>query len=348
MNAIDQFSVLFSADHVFIEKASYPIGQLVVDVLNLDEAVLTDLSGQLLRFARALQKVLAANSDEAIADAHHWLQVSLRSVSTLPVFRDLDIAPAVFGRVFQQLPEDKEWWDQVLIPDSEARNTFEEKISRLLMVGDRLRLFRKQISHMTGDYLDTMPRRNAASYADAFFLFYNDMLHAEAERAELSWGFSQRFPVEVDFVPMRSFDDEERIVLAERACFRDVVDFLEVEFYRGLMIGNAPRRCHNCGKYFLLTAGYNTCYCSNIAPGETDRTCRKVGAHRKEAQGRTNRTPTQKEYAKTYNRLKGRKQRGKISIDEWNAAVARAQELVAQSDRGELTDEELAQRLGEL
>ena len=42
MNSIDQFSVLFSNDHVFIKKASYPIGQLVVDVLNLGEAVLID------------------------------------------------------------------------------------------------------------------------------------------------------------------------------------------------------------------------------------------------------------------------------------------------------------------
>jgi hypothetical protein len=47
------------------------------------------------------------------------------------------------------------------------------------------------------------------------------------------------------------------------------------------MAGNAPRRCHNCGRYFLLTDGYNTCYCNNIAPGEAERTCRKVGAHRK-------------------------------------------------------------------
>ena len=87
-------------------------------------------------------------------------------------------------------------------------------------------------------------------------------------------------------------------------------------------MGNAPRRCHNCGKYFLLTAGYNTCYCNNIAPGETERTCRKVGAHRKEAQGKTNRTPAQVEYDRAYNRLKQRKNRKKISVEEWNAAVA--------------------------
>lgn len=111
------------------------------------------------------------------------------------------------------------------------------------------------------------------------------------------------------------------------------------------MAGNAPRRCHNCGKYFLLTAGYNTCYCNNLAPGETERTCRKVGAHRKEARERAAATPAQKEYTKIYNQLKMRKQRGKISTDEWNSAIAKAQDLKEQVERGELTDEELRRLL---
>lgn len=110
------------------------------------------------------------------------------------------------------------------------------------------------------------------------------------------------------------------------------------EFYRGLAIGNALRRCHNCGRYFLLTAGYNTCYCGNIAPGETERTCRKVGAHRKEARERAGETPERKEYRRAYNRLKQKKLRGKISADEWNVAVAQAQELLAQAERGELDE----------
>lgn len=54
------------------------------------------------------------------------------------------------------------------------------------------------------------------------------------------------------------------------------------------------------------------------------------------------------EYRKVYNRLKARKQRGKISKDEWNIAVAKAQELVAQSERGELSDDELKQKLERL
>jgi len=70
--------------------------------------------------------------------------------------------------------------------------------------------------------------------------------------------------------------------------------------------------------------------------------------NRKEAQGKEHRTPAQTEYDRTYNRLKVRKQRGKISKEEWHTAVARAQALVAQSERGELLDEELKQKLEEL
>ena len=103
-------------------------------------------------------------------------------------------------------------------------------------------------------------------------------------------------------------------------------------------------------QYFsdMRAAGANTCYCNNIAPGESERTCRKVGAHRKEAKERAGATPAQKEYAKAYNRLKMRKQRRKISADEWNASVAKAQDLKAQAERGELSDEDLRRQLESL
>lgn len=110
-------------------------------------------------------------------------------------------------------------------------------------------------------------------------------------------------------------------------------DILRVEFYWALTLSNAPRHCHNCGTYFLLTAGYSTCYCNNVAPGKTERTCWKMEAHRKEPQGKDNRTPAHQEYDWAYNRPKSRKQRGKISLGEWNAAVTKAQALLGQSER---------------
>ena len=72
----------------------------------------------------------------------------------------------------------------------------------------------------------------------------------------------------------------------------------------------------------------------------TADTCRQVGAHNKQAD-RDSKTPVQIEYENTYNRLKKRKARGKISTDEWNALVARAQDIREQAQRGCLSDFEM-------
>ena len=80
-----------------------------------------------------------------------------------------------------------------------------------------------------------------------------------------------------------------------------------------------------------------------IAPDETVKTCRQVGAHRKEKQ-RNGTEFVRKEYQKVYNRLRGRKNRGVISVDEWNRLVAVAQELKTQAILGEFSDAELRQQ----
>ena len=48
-----------------------------------------------------------------------------------------------------------------------------------------------------------------------------------------------------------------------------------------------------------------------------------------------------KEYQKVYNRLRGRKNQGIISVNEWNRQVAEAQELKAQAIAGNIDDVEL-------
>ena len=107
--------------------------------------------------------------------------------------------------------------------------------------------------------------------------------------------------------------------------------------YRGMAAGHIPRRCHNCGRWFLLVGAYDTVYCRRTAPGETKRTCRQVGAHRKE-QERNGREFACREYARAYNRLKTWKRRGKLSAEEWNRRVAYIQDLKEAFLTGELSD----------
>ena len=342
----DQFTVFFYDDHVFIGGKEYPIGQRCVDVVNLGETVLEEINRRVWEFIPVAQALLSEKTDSAASLAQEKLNAVWAIVFSLPVYRDLNMDEECSYHTFQRLMADKDKWAQVQDPASEGYYSYQGMLAGFACFTDNLRRFRQQIIRMAERYFEPLKRRNSNAYADAYSSFYADMLLVGAQLFHED--FDQSFPMEVSFVPMMHRTEQDTMFIAEKATFNSLTNFLRTEFYRGLAKGNAPRRCHNCGRYFLLTEGYNTCYCNNIAPGETNCTCRKVGAHRKEAQGKANRTPAQKEYDRTYNRLKVRKQRGKISTNEWNAAVAAAQELVAQSERGELTDEELKNRLAEL
>ena len=200
-------------------------------------------------------------------------------------------------------------------------------------------------------YFEPLRRRNAEHYAVGVYRFFSDAAAQEALRAALppypTFEFLQSRPAMTEYVTMPDPVHPEKYILAERVVFSSLADFLHMDLFRGLMHGNVPRRCHNCRKFFLLQKGYDVRYCTRIAPGETKRTCRQVGAHNKQTD-RDSKTPVQIEYENTYNRLKKRKARGKISTDEWNALVARAQDIREQAQRGCLSDFEMKEKLAKL
>lgn len=342
----DCFSVSFGKDEVFVGGKSFQLGQCAVDVLNLDGAVLTELDGRIARMLPAAKEMLNTKTDSAARSAQELLNAVWDLIFAFPVYRDLNMDIWTANNLFPLLLSDPEKWVEVQDAASEGHAMFHKLMEGLEYFPESLRTFRGQVTGMLELYFEPLARRSTDAYAEAFARYYGEMKSVEGIFGQ--GPFEQSFPTENRFVPMAHPTEKGRALLAEQAQFSCLAHFLYTDFYRGLMIGNAPRRCHNCGTYFLLTAGYNTCYCNNLAPGETARTCRMVGAHKKEAQERVTATPAQKEYAKAYNRLKARKQRGKITVDEWNTAVAMAQELKAQTERGELTDEKLRKQLEKL
>ena len=338
----DQFTTFFYEGRVYLSDISYPIGQCYVDIMNMDEEVLNEIDRRVDEFIPVARALLSKKTNSAISSAQKKLNVVWDIIFTVPVYRDLNMDLELSYHSLERLYAQKDKWAQVQETHSEGRGIYDCMIDDLAHFAGRLRVLRLQLRIMTEKYFEPLERRNSTAYGTAYSTFYADMLRT----GTLFFGedFGQKFSVEIDFVPMMRKENESEFFVAEKTTFNYLHDFLRTELYRGLAIGNAPRRCHNCGKYFLLTAGYNTCYCSSIAPGETERTCRKVGAHRKEVQGRMNRSPARVEYDRTYNRLKQRKARRKISADEWNTAVAQAMQVLDQAERGELTDDEMKAR----
>ncbi len=73
--------------------------------------------------------------------------------------------------------------------------------------------------------------------------------------------------------------NEEHHELVEKLYFDRLEDFVYVELMRGLQWGFVPKRCANCGRWFLQTPGASYNYCDQPAPNsEEGKTCREVGS----------------------------------------------------------------------
>lgn len=72
--------------------------------------------------------------------------------------------------------------------------------------------------------------------------------------------------------------EDETHELVEKMYFDHLTDFIYVEFMKGLQKGFVPKRCANCGRWFLQEPGLTYNYCTQIAPGETELTCRDIGS----------------------------------------------------------------------
>ena len=303
----DQFTVFFHGGRVYIGEKNYPVGQCCVDILNMDESVLDELDRRMREFVPTAWDLLKKKTNSAAVSAQEKLNAVWDIIFALPVYRDLNMDYDCNYHALENLFTDRRKWSQVQKPHSEGRAMYQGMIAGLEDFAHDIRELRKQFQIMTENYFEKLERRNAAAYADAYSYFYADMFTVAAN--VFGEDFSQSFTVALDFVPMMHQTNKDEVFIAEKTTFDRLTTFLRTELYRGLAAGNAPRRCHNCGTYFLLDSGYNTCYCNNIAPGETERTCRKVGAHRKEAREKANRSPARVEYDRTYNRLKQEKNR---------------------------------------
>lgn len=346
-DSFDRFSAFFTPGTVYVSGKELPLGQLTTDVLNLDDAVLAGIDRRINDFMSAAAAIFTEKTDSAARSAQKKLNAVWDLVFELPLYRDLEMDLDTARNLFLLLFSDREKWNEALDVNAEGHAMLEDFLNGLEYFPESLRNFRGQIAGMLALYFEPLKRRGVEAYAEAYAQYFTDVDTAGRVLFDAP-PFAQSFPAEIKFVPMVHSEENGRPVLAEKMEFSYLSHFLYTDFYRELMAGNAPRCCHNCGRYFLLTAGHNTCYCNNIAPGEIERTCRKVGAHRKAAQGKANRTPARVEYDRTYNRLKQRKNRKKISVSAWNAAVAQAERLLEQAERGELTDMELKNKLEDL
>ena len=134
-------------------------------------------------------------------------------------------------------------------------------------------------------------------------------------------------------------------VLVERYTFPALRDFLYVDLGKAIMHGNGPRQCRLCGQWFFHEQGGRSLYCERVAPGETERTCRLMGA-RAVFEKKIQDEDTWKLYKRAYKKYYARYMKGNMSEEAfktWAAQAARERDAAIEQVKAALDENLKAQ-----
>ena len=358
---IDGFSALFGDGSVVFPKRSLPLGAVTVDVLNLDDALLSKLHSTALTLHNEVAAFLSDDYDAAQeAFANSALQDFFSLLTQFPVYRELEMKRTPGFELLRSYPDVRE---RMRTKGTEEYMQTRTWLFHLRALVPTIRAFRQRAEKLLDENFSDVTERTPSGYAKRLseyfkhvgfeYLFASDALEQEDlygeefeqmrkdYRKELERAyFPSHIPIAVTYRTLPHPKENDAFLLAEEVFFRDVGIFLSLDLMRAFVAGHLPRRCAHCGRWFLLESGYDIRYCENPAPGEPDKTCRQVGAHRKEA--RLNSTDEiREEYQRVSNRLKSQKHRGTLSVDDWNDYMRQVQDLREDAMEGRLTVEEL-------
>lgn len=342
----ERFDVLFGKKSCIVAGEEYPLGYFAAEALEADDALLEELKKLTQRASEEFDVFLTARTGSSAGMAIQELDRAWALIRQLPLYNKIpyrDGCGSVVSGIVHDLRGDEQKHDRMLTAGTRENELLRRWHGRYECMADDFKRFQYDTEDMLTDHFEELLSRRPEAYAAAFEAcmasFQENYMETDDEE-DIAYMNGRRvnFPVSISFSVERDQKTGQPFMV-ERMTFEDLISFLYMDLYRGMAVGNVPRRCHNCDRWFLAVGAYNTVYCQRVAPGETKRTCRQVGAHRKERE-KNGMVFSSREYSLAYNRLKSRKQRETLSVEEWNHQVAHIQEMKAALLAGEMSDAE--------
>ena len=129
---------------------------------------------------------------------------------------------------------------------------------------------------------------------------------------------------EVDAPPVNVQFEILQPEIVEKMYFDRLVDFVYVELMKGMQKGFVPKKCANCGKWFLQRPGMTYSYCARKL--EDGRTCRDVGAN-VSFQDKVRNNEIWKLHQRAYKKYFARTRKGTMSKSEFEKWSREAEQL---------------------
>ena len=324
--------VQFGQSGYWIEDrpGSHPYGEVLTELLNCD---VTPFEQSLSTLEQAVQEGDAQAAPRALMDA-------VGALSSLPYFR---LFLSDFPRFKDMHVED--------LTVSKAQTSFENYIfadgrkdaAYMRAQVDSIRFVQERYAWFLEEALGrTFEKKKGQRKKALAQQIYESCLDAFVSGVSLGRSSEVDTPsVNIQYEVLEL--DEDHHELVEKLYFDRLVDFVYVELMRGLQRGFVPKRCANCGQWFLQTPGPSYNYCNNLAPNsEEGKTCREVGST-KSFRAKVLNNAVWAVHQRAYKKYFARTRKGTMSRAEfeiWGRESERMrEEALAQYDRARTPEE---------
>ena len=269
----------FGRDTVTYEGRTVPSGTLGCEALNISDEVITSL----FEPCRTLNEFIAALgtmsvTEELLSHTRSAAALVLETMRHMEPFSHLDYdfyVPSIADAFSSEAPTQVRALNMAMLTRGLAAAQ-EPGLRKGALLSKIAPVF-AQLAFSLAEYKRAMTALAEALNAD------------EVERTPdgLAAAFSKHFTASKDSLmalanaSVQYASAGEPPQLLRRMNYVSFVGLLRSDFYEGLIIGHAPRKCAVCGRWFLTLDARRTKYCGGLAPGDArGRTCRQVGAMR--------------------------------------------------------------------
>ena len=309
--------------------SSADTGNVALDILNIPDYVLEELV-ELTDPMMQLVDFLNKNKNPDNSTLAMMLTASKNVFRVVDLLRDV---PPFSGQDFTWLDEKI---PKIFSPEAvkkayrqrkvEFGEVFIPALCLVAQLGFGIRDFRQALIPLVESLDDDDVSRNPTGFAQQFDSFFS----ADKNKQDYWMSITN---VSVEYLPGAKG-------LVRRMHYASFPSMFRSNLYEALAVGNAPKRCPICNKFFLTTNARRQKYCTGYAPEEYGGlTCVQVGNRMgREAREKAENRPAIVQYHQAVNAIDKRIERGTLERDIAVKAKAHAKELIS----GAITDADYA------
>lgn len=259
--------VEFGASGYWVEMVPemQPYGTVLTEILNLD----------VTPFQKVLDRLNTAVHEKNYDDAPRAYMDMQKGFGSLPLYRLYLMDFRYFGdmKIEEFVGEEvrEAFAKYVINEEREIPSFMQQQIKDIQLIQERYAWFLDRV--FANAVFEKKKGQRKESLAQ---LIYSSGY--EAFVSGVSLGKDPEVDAPLVRAQYRIRGERENAEVVEKMYFDRLLDFVYVEFMKGLQKGFVPKRCTNCGRWFLQKPGATYAYCTEPAPGQDGKTCREIGA----------------------------------------------------------------------